>query len=86
LPREGYYFLLDQKVAKNQVCKEASLPHMPLPRKSVRTTGWNLLPYWRSLLPAHLQKSLCPCHPQATIVLPAFARSCFADMEEEKIL
>jgi hypothetical protein len=62
---EGFYFLLDQKVTKNQVGKKASLPHRPLPCKPCRTTGWNLLPYCRSLhSPALLQNFLCPCHAQ----------------------
>jgi hypothetical protein len=32
----------------------------------------------RSLLPPASAKVPMPCRPQATIVLPAFARSCFA--------
>jgi hypothetical protein len=38
----------------------------------------------RTRLPLLLQKFLCPCRPQATLVLPAFARSCFADAERKE--
>jgi hypothetical protein len=78
--------LLDQKVTKNQVGKKASLPHRAFAPQTGQNHGlesFALLSFASS--PALLQNSLCPCHAQGTIVLPAFARSCFAD-GEEKIL
>jgi len=33
---EAFYFLLDQKVTKNQVSKEASLRSLPLPAKLIK--------------------------------------------------
>jgi hypothetical protein len=84
LPRKGFYFLLDQKATKNQVGKKASLPHGPLPCKADRTTGWNLLPPLRSLIaPCFSKISYALATHKATIVLPVFARSCFADPEEK---
>jgi hypothetical protein len=41
---EAFYFLLDQKVTKNQVNKEASLRTGPLPGKTNKTTGCIILP------------------------------------------
>jgi hypothetical protein len=38
---EAFYFLLDQKVAKNQASKEASLRSGPLPGSSGKTAGCN---------------------------------------------
>jgi hypothetical protein len=40
---EAFYFLLDEKVTKNQVRKEA-LPHRPLPGKTDKTTGCIICP------------------------------------------
>jgi hypothetical protein len=39
---EALFFFLDKKEPKNQVSKEASLPHRPLPCKSGKTSGCNL--------------------------------------------
>jgi hypothetical protein len=47
LAAEAHYFFLDEKVTKNQVTRDASLPHMPLPGRSAKTTGCNLLPCYR---------------------------------------
>jgi len=57
---EAFYFLLDQKVTKNQASKEASLRTWPLPCKTDKTTGCIILPL--SLYSnAHGKKTLCPC-------------------------
>jgi hypothetical protein len=71
--------LLDQKVTKNQVSRNASLPHMAFALQSGKTTGCKMLPHFvRSTLTLQ-QLLLCPYHAQAIIVLPDFARSCSAD-------
>jgi len=40
----AFYFLLYQKVTKNQVSKDASLRTWPLPCKTDKTTGCIILP------------------------------------------
>ena len=44
----------------------------------------NLAPTSFALGPRLRQVLLCPCRPQVTIVLPAFARNYFADGQKEK--
>jgi hypothetical protein len=82
LPREGFYFLLDQKVTKNQFSRKASLRSMPLPCKSGKTAGCNTFaPFHKSPLQQKFANALSDTQP--TIVLPDFIRSCSADEEKE---
>src|SRR4051812_44107247 len=64
--------------------QKASLPHMPVPTNQ-QNHGLQILPLLRSLLPYASGKY---CYALATlvptIVLPAFARSCFADIGKRK--
>jgi hypothetical protein len=79
---EATTFVLIQKVAKNQVSRNASLPHWALPCKSVKTWAAAFLRCFRSLMPLTSVKAAMPCHyAQPTIVLPAFIRSCSTDGE-----
>jgi hypothetical protein len=46
--QEGYAVCLDTKETKNQVSRNASLPHGPFTHKAEKAAGWNLfagLPY-----------------------------------------
>jgi hypothetical protein len=76
--------LLDQKEAKNQVSKKASLPHIAFAPQTVQNHGLESFALLRSLFPSLLQKLLCPCHAQGHHCSVAFARSCFADAEKGK--
>ncbi|WP_377021477.1 hypothetical protein [Mucilaginibacter angelicae] len=80
------------KRTKNQVSREASLRSpapcahcsRPLPCKPGRTTGCNYFALLRSHFPnASAKTCYAPAAAQATIVLPAFARSFPADGEEK---
>jgi hypothetical protein len=70
---EATTFVLIQKVAKNQVIRNASLPHKAIAGKSGKTWAAAFLPCYRSLVPRLSKKPLCPAiiH-KATIVLPDF--------------
>ncbi len=73
------YFLLDQKVTKSQVSRKASFRSKPH-RTSRQNHGLQPLAAF-ALLPM-LQAKIAmplPAH-KATIVLPAFGRSCPADV------
>jgi len=73
-------FFLIKKQPKNQVSREASFPHRPLPCKPGRTTGCNYFSLLRTHSPELLQKLAMPFPAlKATIVLPAFTRSLPAD-------
>jgi hypothetical protein len=77
---EGYYFLLDQKVAKNQVSKKTSWRTGLCPAKQAEPRAAVFCPA-RLLRLALQQNPLMPFLAHMTvIVLPAFARSCFADI------
>jgi hypothetical protein len=78
---EAFYFLLDQKVTKNQVGHNASLRSGPLRCKSGKTWAANFCPTFVLTYPPLLQSLLCPAAAPPTIVLPDFARSCSADEE-----
>jgi hypothetical protein len=60
LAAEAHYFFLDEKATKNQVSRDAPLPHGALPCKSGKTTGYVLLPCCRSLNVLTSAKSLMP--------------------------
>jgi hypothetical protein len=84
-PRNGFFFFLDEKEAKNQVGKKASLPHRAFALQINQNHGlesFALLPL--ALCPRFSKISYAPTTLKATIVLPAFARSCFADREKGK--
>jgi len=70
------------KVTKNQVSRNASLPHEPLPCKSNRTTGCNYLPCFARTGPGFCKTCYALTATQSTIVLSAFVRSLSADGEE----
>jgi hypothetical protein len=78
---EGYFFFLDEKEAKNQVGKKASLPHMAFTLQSRQNHRPESFTPLRSLCPRFCKISYVLATPQTTIVLPAFARSCFDDGE-----
>jgi hypothetical protein len=72
--------LLDQKVTKNQVSKKASLPHKAFALQTRQNHGlesFALLTF--APTPRFSKISYAPATLKATIVLPVFARSCFAD-------
>jgi hypothetical protein len=69
--------LLDQKVTKNQVSRKTSLPHGPLPCKSIKTTAAKCCPTSFAPVPGLQQLLLCPF--QRTWSLFDFVRSCSAD-------
>jgi hypothetical protein len=79
LPRNGFYFFLDKKVAKNQVRKEASLRTGPLRRRADKNHGPGPfaavsrkgLRFW--------QNYQCPLPTLKPSVLSALARSLFSD-------
>ncbi|MDB5030377.1 MAG: hypothetical protein JWP71_1098 [Mucilaginibacter sp.] len=79
LAAKAYYFLLDQKVTKNQVSKEASLRSGLLRCIAGKTLGPVLLPPIVAQGPRFKQNYQCPCHRTAQLVLPALTRSFFAD-------
>jgi hypothetical protein len=57
---EAYYFFLDEKVAKNQVSQNASLPHIAFTLQSGKTTAAIFCPAIARTCPRLLQKLLCP--------------------------
>jgi hypothetical protein len=61
---EAFYFLLDQKVTKNQVSKEASFRSWPLPGSSAKTSGCKIFAPLRPLLPDASAKN-CYAPPNA---------------------
>ncbi|WP_256540455.1 hypothetical protein [Mucilaginibacter aquariorum] len=72
--------MFDQKVTKNQVGKKASLPHKAFALQIGQNHGLESFSPLRSLIGPRFSKiSYAPTAHKATIVLPAFARSCFAD-------
>ncbi|RAV54035.1 hypothetical protein DIU36_22130 [Mucilaginibacter rubeus] len=93
MPREGCYFCLDTKVTKKSSQQigfftapaSAHAFVWPLPCKPGITTGCN---YFAPLRPrlANTSAKTCyaPATAQATIVLPAFARSLPADGEGKR--
>ncbi|MCQ6959391.1 hypothetical protein NPE20_15550 [Mucilaginibacter sp. JC4] len=82
---EAPSFLLIEKKQKIKSAKRLLCRTMPLPCKPGKTTGWNLLPHCVRSLALASAKFPMPLQPhKTTIVLPAFARSCFADGEERK--
>jgi hypothetical protein len=86
-PRKGFFFLLDQKEAKNQVGKNASLPHRAFTLQTGQNHGLeSFAPLAFPLAPRFSKISYALATLKATIVLSDFARSCFADGEGEKIL
>jgi hypothetical protein len=64
-----FYFLLDQKVTKNQVSRKASLPHVAFALQIRQNHGL------QSFVPASLARGLRFPTLMATIVLPDFGRS-----------
>jgi len=79
----AYYFLLDEKVTKNQDSKNASLPHRPCPQ-TVQNPGAALCcPSFAPSLPCFSNK-LMPLSHKAITVPPGFCRSCFPVGEERK--
>jgi hypothetical protein len=79
--------LLDQKKQKIKFSRNASVPQKAFAMQIRQNHGLqNVAPPLASgsLSPTLQQLLLCPCHAQATIVLPDFARSCSADGENEK--
>jgi len=78
---EATTFVLIQKVAKNQVSRKASLPHMPCPANQAKPGLLYFYPAVATHLPLPFCKNLlCPALAlRATIVLPDFTRSCSAD-------
>jgi hypothetical protein len=79
LAGEALFFLLDQKEPKNQVSREASLSHWPLPCKSGKTSGCKQLPYFvRSTpvlqqifampFPTHKASMFCLISPEAVLL------------------
>jgi len=69
---------LIQKVAKNQVSRNASVPHRPFPCKSGKTWAAIFLPCCRYTLGLCPSVKICLCPAithKATIVLPDFVRS-----------
>jgi hypothetical protein len=47
---KGFFFLLDQKEAKNQVSKKASLPHKAFARQTVQNHGLESFALLRTLI------------------------------------
>jgi hypothetical protein len=77
---EATTFVLIQKVAKNQVIRNASLPHKAFALQIRQNLGWNLFAATLPRRPIHCKNFLCPAIAhKATIVLPDFARSCSTD-------
>ncbi|MEB0249154.1 hypothetical protein QN344_03350 [Mucilaginibacter sp. 5B2] len=75
---EGYFFCLETKEAKIQVSKKASLPHKPHAANRSEPRAGNLLPQCAQATASAKVPYAHTTH-KATIVLPAFGRSCFAD-------
>jgi len=57
----AFYFLLDQKVTKNQVSRKASLPHLAFALQIRQNLGCKTLPYFVRAGPPLQQILLCPC-------------------------
>ena len=84
--RGGSFFSLDRKEAKDQVGKKASLPHKAFALQTRQNHGLESFAPLRSLIAIASAKFPMPLQPhKATIVLPAFARSCFADREKKTL-
>jgi hypothetical protein len=79
LPRQGYYFVLIQSSKKSSQQK-GFFAALAIALQTGQNHGLESFAA-HAHCSALLQNFLCPCHPQATIVMPAFARSCFADAE-----
>jgi hypothetical protein len=77
---KAYFFCLDTKETKNQVSRNAPLPHWAITLQIRQNLGCCL---FTPLSLAHALasvKSRYACHyAQATIVLPDFIRSCSTD-------
>jgi len=85
--RGGSFFSLDRKEAKDQVGKNASLPHKAFALQTGQNHGLESFAPLAFALPLRFSKiSYAPATHKAIIVLPAFARSCFADTGEKGIL
>ena len=82
--RGGCYFSLDRKVTKRSSQQKGFFAAQAFTPQISQNHGLESFALLRSRIPLLLQKFLCPCHPQATMFLPAFARSCFADEEEKR--
>jgi hypothetical protein len=83
--RGGYYFCLDTKETKNQVIRNASLPHKAIAPQIRQNLGCYIFTplSLRAWLLCFCKNLLCPAIThKTTIVLPAFIRSCSTDGEE----
>jgi hypothetical protein len=80
LAGDALFFLLDQKEPKNQVSREASLPHMAFALQIRQNLGLQTIALLRSLKQPLLQIFAMPfpAH-KARRVLPGFIRSCSVD-------
>jgi hypothetical protein len=79
---EATTFVLIQKVAKNQVSRNASLPHSASALQIRQNLGCNLFtPCFAAHCPPFCKNLLCPATHKATIVLPDFVRSSSTDEE-----
>nr|MBB6137387.1 hypothetical protein [Mucilaginibacter sp. X5P1] len=77
--------VLIQKVTKKiKSSRNASLPHKAIAPQSRQNLGWNLFAAMVRTLPLSCKNFLCPATHKATIVLPAFTRSCSTDGETGK--
>jgi len=76
--RGGYFFFLDKKEAKNQVSREASLPHVAFALQNGQNLGREPIAP-EPLIGRYAAKVPMPCRTQPTIVLPVFSRSLSAD-------
>jgi hypothetical protein len=75
------------KVTKKAVTRNASLPHIAFALQTRQNQGCNYFAPLRSHISQRFSKNLlCPTTAQATIVLPAFARSCSADGKKKILL
>nr|MBB6141543.1 hypothetical protein [Mucilaginibacter sp. X5P1] len=77
---KAYFFCLDTKETKNQVSRNASLPHRATALQIRQNLGWKSLRPYCAHYPIRCKNFLCPAIThKATIVLPAFTRSCSTD-------
>ncbi|WP_183579336.1 hypothetical protein HDF18_23530 [Mucilaginibacter sp. X5P1] len=85
---EATTFVLIQKVAKNQVGRNASLPHKAFALQTTQNRGCYIftLLSLRTWPLRFCKNLLCPATLEATIVLPDFIRSCSTDGEKELYL
>jgi hypothetical protein len=71
---------LIQKEPKHQVTGKAFLPHRPLPCKTGRISGCNILPYFVHTFPSLSAKNYYALpNTQGRLILPVFIQSCAAD-------